>query len=75
MPVSTIISRGRTTIPKEVRNALDLHAGDQLTWKISGGRVAIAKRPGFFRWEGVIKHGPADAVQAVAEARKNRGRI
>jgi AbrB family looped-hinge helix DNA binding protein len=75
MPTSIIISKGRTTVPKEVRDALELHAGDQLTWKISDGRVVITKRPAFFRWEGVIKHGPADAVQAVIEARKTRGRI
>jgi looped-hinge helix DNA binding domain, AbrB family len=75
MPTSTISSKGQTTVPKEVRDALDLHAGDQLTWEISGGRVAITKRPAFYRWEGAIKHGPADAVQAVIDARKTRGRI
>jgi AbrB family looped-hinge helix DNA binding protein len=76
MPVSTMTSKGQTTVPKEVRDALDLDAGDKLNWEISGGRVAITtERPALYRWKGVIKHGPADAVQAVIEARKTRGRI
>ncbi|HEV7242906.1 MAG TPA: type II toxin-antitoxin system PrlF family antitoxin [Thermoanaerobaculia bacterium] len=76
MPTSTITSKGQTTVPKEVRDALDLGPGDKLTWEISGGHVAITtERPALYRWKGVIKHGPADAVQAVAEARKTRGRI
>jgi antitoxin PrlF len=76
MPVSTITSKGQTTVPKEVREALDLDAGAKLNWEIRGGRVAITtERPALYRWKGVIKHGPADAVQAVIEARKTRGHI
>jgi AbrB family looped-hinge helix DNA binding protein len=76
MPVSTITSKGQTTVPKEVRDALNLTPGDKLTWEVNGGRVAITtERPAFFRWEGVVKHGPRDVVKAVEEARKRRGRI
>lgn len=76
MPTSTVTSRGQTTVPKEVREALNVGAGDKLTWEIKGGRVVITtERPALYRWKGVIKHGPADAVQAVTEARKTRGRI
>lgn len=76
MPISTITSKGRTTVPKEVRDALDLDVGDKLTWEINGGCVAITtERPALYRWEGFLKHGPADAVKAVAQARKTRGRI
>jgi antitoxin PrlF len=75
MAVSNITSKGRTTVPKQVRDALDLHPGDQLKWEIVNDRVIISKRPALFRWKGVIKHGPADAVQAVIEARKTRGPI
>lgn len=76
MPTSTITSKGQTTVPKEVRDALNLDAGDKLTWEISGGHVAITtERPALYQWEGFIKHGPTDAVKAVAEARKTRGRI
>jgi antitoxin PrlF len=76
MPTSTITSKGQTTVPKEVREALDLHAGDKLTWEISGGRVVVTtERPALWRWQGSVKGGPDDAVQAVIEARKTRGRI
>jgi antitoxin PrlF len=75
MPVSTITSKGQTTVPKEVRDALDVGPGDKLTWEVRGGRVAITtERPALYRLEGFIKHGP-DALKAVAEARKTRGRI
>ena len=76
MPTSTITSKGQTTVPKEVRDALDVDAGDKLNWEISGGRVAITtERPALYRWKGFLKHGPTDAVKAVAQARKTRGRI
>ena len=76
MPTSTITSKGQTTVPKEIRDALDLEPGDKLTWEVSGGRVAVTtERPALWRWEGFIKHGPDDPVAAVAEARKRRGRI
>jgi AbrB family looped-hinge helix DNA binding protein len=76
MPTSTITSKGQTTVPKEVREVLDVGPGDRLTWEVRGGKVAITtERPALFRWEGIFKDGPADAVEAVKEARKRRGRI
>ena len=75
MATSTITSKGQTTVPKEVRDALDLEAGDKLTWEVRGGRVAITtERPALYQLEGFIKQGP-DALTAVARARKTRGRI
>lgn len=76
MPTSTITSKGQTTVPKEVRDVLNVGPGDRLTWEVRGGKVAISTdRPALFQWEGIFKDGPADAVEAVAEARKRRGRI
>jgi AbrB family looped-hinge helix DNA binding protein len=76
LPRSTITSTGQTTVPKEVRDALDLAAGDHLSWEVRGGRVAVTtERPALYRWKGALKNGPADAVKAVARARKNRGRV
>lgn len=58
MPTSTITSKGQTTVPKEVRDALDVGAGDKITW-VNGGRVSVStERPAFSRWEIFIKHGP-----------------
>jgi len=76
MPTSTLTSKGQTTVPKEVREALDLEAGDKLSWEVRGGKVAITtERPAFWRWEGFIKVGPGDVVKDVAEARKRQGRV
>jgi len=69
-------SKRQTTVPKEVCDALDVGPGDQITWEVNGGRVAVTtERPGLWRWKGFIKHGPDDAVKAVHEARKTRGRF
>jgi AbrB family looped-hinge helix DNA binding protein len=74
MPTSTITSEGQTTVPDEVREALALQPGDQITWTVAEGHVVVTRRPGLFRWEGFIKDGP-DPVEAVAAARKTRGRV
>jgi len=76
MATSTITSKGQTTVPKEVREALDVGPGDKLTWEIRGGKVVLTtERPALWALAGSIKGGPDDPVQAVAEARKRRGRI
>jgi len=76
MPVSTMTSKGQTTVPKEVREALDLTPGAKLQWEVRGGKVAIStERAALWALAGSVKGGPNDPVQAVAEARKRRGRI
>ncbi|HXA20553.1 MAG TPA: type II toxin-antitoxin system PrlF family antitoxin [Thermoanaerobaculia bacterium] len=76
MPTSTLTSKGQTTVPKEVRDVLDLDVGDKLTWEVRGGRVAVTTdRPAFFRWEGFIKNSSGDVVKEIEEARKRRGRV
>jgi len=49
MRTSTFTTQSRTTIPKKVRDALDLHGGDELTWTINDDCVAVTTR---------LKHGP-----------------
>lgn len=75
MPRSTLTSKGQTTVPKPVREALGLEAGDSIRWEIRGGRVEITgKRPRLLDLEGSIKTGPGDVLKDIAEARKRRGR-
>jgi antitoxin PrlF len=75
MAVSTMTSKGQTTVPKEVREALDLEPGAKLRWEVRGGKVAITtERPALYAFQGFIKHGP-DPLTAVTEARKTRGRV
>ena len=76
MPTSTLTTKGRTTVPKEVRDALALEPGDKLSWQIHGGRVAITTdRPSLLDFEGFIKNSSGDVVAEIAEARKRRGRV
>ena len=76
MPISTMTSKGQTTVPKEVRDALNLDAGDKLTWEVRGAKVSVTtERPAFFRWEGFIKNSSGDVVKEIEEARKRRGRV
>ena len=42
MSTSTLTSKGQTTIPKDIRNRLNLHPGDRLEFVIDeGGRVLV----------------------------------
>jgi antitoxin PrlF len=76
MAISTLTSKGQTTVPKEVRDALDLEAGDKLSWDIERGKITVTTdRPSFFRWEGFIKTSSGDVVKEIGEARKRRGRV
>lgn len=76
MPTSTLTSKGQTTVPKEIRDALKLEPGTKLTWELHGGKVTLSRteRPAFWRWIGSIDTGPDDPVEAVRQARKIRGR-
>ena len=40
-----ITSKGQVTIPKSVRDALELHEGDELLFRVERSRAVIAKTP------------------------------
>lgn len=46
MITSTITSRGQTTLPRQVRDALQLEAGRRLIYEIDGDAVTIRQHPG-----------------------------
>jgi len=42
MPISTVTSKGQTTIPKEIRERLNLQPGDRLEFVVDDdGRVVV----------------------------------
>lgn len=46
MITSTLTSKGQTTIPKDVRDRLNLKPGDELMYTIDHGRIIIRPRTG-----------------------------
>lgn len=62
-------SRGQTTLPKEVREALDLKAGDRVRYFIYGGEVRIAPVLPLSRLFGALEYdGPAAALEEMDRA-------
>lgn len=44
MQESTVTTKGQTTLPKDVRNALQLHPGDRVRYMIlDGGEVRLVR--------------------------------
>jgi AbrB family looped-hinge helix DNA binding protein len=49
-----ITSKGQVTIPKSVRDALELHEGDELLFRVERSRAVIAKTPDFLQLAGRV---------------------
>ncbi len=56
LPESTVTSRGQTTLPKEVRDALDLKAGDRVRYFIYDGEVRLAPVQPIERLYGILEY-------------------
>jgi len=75
MTRSIMTSKGRTTVPREVRDRLGLSVHDTLQWEVEGtvARVTLAAR-GFLLRKGSIHVGVGSAKDVVRRARSTRGR-
>ena len=51
---ATITSKGQVTVPKSVREALKLHEGDRLLFRVRRSQALIAKAPGFLDLAGSV---------------------
>ncbi|MFP5379529.1 MAG: AbrB/MazE/SpoVT family DNA-binding domain-containing protein [Vicinamibacteria bacterium] len=74
-------SKGQVTIPKRVREALDLHAGDELHFRVERNRAVVAKTPDFLALAGTVpvpagKRGTAwdDVLRATRAVRAEERR-
>lgn len=49
-----LTSKGQITVPKVVRDALDLHEGDELLFRVERTRAVVAKTPDFIEMAGSV---------------------
>jgi AbrB family looped-hinge helix DNA binding protein len=57
-----ITSKGQLTVPKAVRDALGIKAGDEVVFRVEGNRAVLARTPAFLELAGTV---------AVPAARRN----
>lgn len=56
MPESTVTMKGQTTLPRDVRTALQLHPGDRIRYMIlDGGEVRIARSRPVMQLAGLLQ--------------------
>ena len=49
-----VTSKGQVTIPKSVREALELREGDELLFRVERSRAVLAKTPDFLELAGAV---------------------
>lgn len=50
-----ITSKGQVTVPKVVRDALGIEAGDEVVFRVEGNRAVLARTPDFLDLAGSIQ--------------------
>lgn len=73
---ATVTSKGQITLPKVLRDALDLKAGDKVLFRIYEDRAVLAKVPSFLELAGAVpipaKKKGASWSKIRSDTRKNR---
>lgn len=49
-----VTSKGQVTVPKVVRDALGIHEGDEVIFRVEGNRAVLARTPDFLDLAGTI---------------------
>lgn len=75
-----LTSKGQITVPKRVRDALGLQAGDDVVFRVAERRAVLAKTPRFLDLAGSVEVPPAkrgtawdDVLRASRSSRARRG--
>jgi antitoxin PrlF len=71
MPTATITSKGQTTIPREIREHLNLKPGDRVSFNIEDGRVVLRpKNRSVMQLAGMLKRPgqPSMTAEDMTEA-------
>jgi antitoxin PrlF len=50
-----VTSKGQVTVPKAVRDALGIKAGDEVVFRVEGNRATLARTPDFLDLGGTMK--------------------
>lgn len=76
-----VTSKGQVTVPKSVRDALGIEAGDEIVFRVHGSRAVLAKTPDFLDLAGTVPVPAArrnaawdDVIRRTRAARAERGR-
>ena len=71
---STITSKFQTTIPKQIRDSLNLSVKDMLEWEIVNGKIIVvpAKPAEFLNYKNMIKTGVGNISTDIQAARDLR---
>lgn len=62
-----VTSKGQVTLPKAVREALKLHEGDRVLFRLHRGRAILAKVPDFLELAGSVPVAPEKRGSAWSE--------
>ncbi|BCB83033.1 AbrB/MazE/SpoVT family DNA-binding domain-containing protein [Phytohabitans suffuscus] len=54
-----LTSKGQITLPKAIRDALGLHEGDRVVFRIEGGHAVLARTPDLLELAGSVPVSPA----------------
>ena len=49
-----VTSKGQVTLPKAVRDALGIRQGDEVIFRVEGGRAVLARTPDFLDLAGTV---------------------
>ncbi|MGH3559185.1 MAG: AbrB/MazE/SpoVT family DNA-binding domain-containing protein [Mycobacterium sp.] len=52
---ATVTSKGQVTIPKVVRDALGINAGDEVIFRVEGDRAVLARTPDLLALAGTVR--------------------